>query len=364
MTATTSPAKRLHTTDAFASEEIQLNNRNSGLPLEALRHALTPVGLHYLLIHFDIPFVERAEDWTLQVGGLVERPLSLSVAELQKLPQRTLRVTMECAGNGRALLSPRWQSQPWEYGAVGTAEWTGSPLRHVLDKAGVKSEAVEIAFMGVDRGLDGGVEHDYGRSLTPERARNEDVMLVWAMNGAPLLPQHGFPLRMIVPGWYGMASVKWLNRIEALAKPFDGHQQVGTYIYRQNRDDPGTPVTTMRVRSLMVPPGIPHWYGRHRLVDAGEVTLAGRAWSGGGVPIEKVEVAVDGQWQAATLEPRHSSYAWTGWRTTWKATPGEHELMCRATDANGQTQPLEPPWDNAGFGNNVIQRVAVTVRER
>ena len=157
MTVNSSHAKRQHATDAFAREEIQLNNRNSGMPLEALRHALTPVGLHYLLIHFDIPFVERAEDWKLAVGGLVERPLSLSLAQLRELPQRTLRVTMECAGNGRALITPRWPSQPWELGAVGTAEWTGTSLRHVLERAGLKGNVAEIAFMGADRGLDGGV---------------------------------------------------------------------------------------------------------------------------------------------------------------------------------------------------------------
>ncbi len=364
MAVSEKPAKRTHTTDAFAREETQLANRNSGQPLEMLRHALTPVGLHYLLIHFDIPYVEDTAQWRLSVSGLVQRPLVLTLADLQAMPQKTLRVTMECAGNGRALSTPRWQSMPWEHGAVGTAEWTGTPLRHVLEKAGVKPEAVEIAFFGADRGLDSNVEHDYGRSLTPDKAREDDVLLVWAMNGAPLLPQHGFPLRMIVPGWYGMGNVKWLNRIEVLDRKFDGFQQVRTYIYRKHADDPGIPVTAMRVKSLMVPPGIPHWFGRARLVDSGPVQLVGRAWSGAGVPIRKVEVAIDGAWQEAELETRPGPYAWTGWRTTWHATPGEHEILCRATDANGNTQPLEQAWDNAGFGNNAVHRVAVTVREK
>ncbi len=114
---------------------------------------------------------------------------------------------------------------------------------------------------------------------------NEDVLVVWGMNGAPLAPQHGFPLRLVVPGWYGMASVKWLNRIQVLAQPFDGYQQTPNYHYRQKREDPGVPVSTMRVKSLMVPPGIPDWYTRHRTVEAGPVELTGRAWSGGGVPI-------------------------------------------------------------------------------
>ncbi|MDX2202308.1 MAG: sulfite oxidase [Hyphomicrobiaceae bacterium] len=355
-------SKRAHTTAGFAEAETQLANRNSGLPLEMLRHALTPAGLHYLLIHFDIPYVESAQSWSLSVGGLVERPLDLSLADLQALPQKTLRVTLECAGNGRALSTPRWQSMPWEHGAVGTAEWTGTPLRHVLEMAGVSPKAVEIAFLAADRGLDSDVEHNYGRSLAPAHAMHEDVLLVWAMNGAPLLPQHGFPLRMVVPGWYGMASVKWLNRIEVLDHKFEGFQQVRTYVYRQTAEDPGVPVTAMRVKSLMVPPGIPHWYGRARLVDAGAVELCGRAWSGGGVPIAKVEVGVDGQWQPAMLEERAGPYAWTGWRAVWNATPGEHEIMCRATDAEGKQQPLEQVWDRSGFGNNAVQRLRVTVR--
>jgi DMSO/TMAO reductase YedYZ molybdopterin-dependent catalytic subunit len=364
MTVEPAAAKRAHTTDAFAREETQLSNRNSGQPLEMLRHAVTPVGLHYLLIHFDIPYVESAESWTLDVGGLVERPLKLSIADLKALPQKTVRVTMECAGNGRALNTPRWQSMPWEHGAVGTAEWTGTPLRHILQRAGLKPGVVEIAFFGADRGLDSNVEHDYGRSLSPEKAMDEDILLVWAMNGQPLLPQHGFPLRLVVPGWYGMGNVKWLTRIEALDHKFQGFQQVRTYIYRKNSDDPGIPVTTMRVKSLMVPPGIPHWYGRKRLVDAGPVAIHGRAWAGGGVGIAKVEFGVGGVWQQAEIEERPGPYAWTGWRTTWHATPGEHEIMCRATDLEGKVQPVEQAWDNAGFGNNAAHRVAVTVRAK
>ncbi|MGI9409795.1 MAG: molybdopterin-dependent oxidoreductase, partial [Hyphomicrobiaceae bacterium] len=213
-----------------------------------------------------------------------------------------------------------------------------------------------------DRGFSGGQEHDYGRSLSPELAMHDDVLLVWEMNGAPLLPQHGFPLRLIVPGWYGMASVKWLDRIEVIDRPFDGFQQVGTYVYREGPDEPGTPVTTMRVRSLMVPPGIPDVYTRQRLVDRGPVKLFGRAWSGEGAAIEKVEVAVDGQWAEATLEPELGRYAWRGWSFEWDAPPGEHELLCRASDSTGAVQPLEQRFDVTGFGNNAVQRQHVTVR--
>ncbi len=356
------PAPRQHTAGDFSREEVGLANRNSGLPLEALRYDVTPAGMHFLLSHFDVPFVASAEDWRLAISGRVRTPLSLSLAEIQKFPAKTLRVTFECAGNGRANLNPRWQTQPWEHGAVSTAEWTGTPLRHVLEQAGLESDAADIAFLGIDRGFDNGREHAFGRSLTTAAAMDDDVLLCWAMNGAPLLPQHGFPLRLIVPGWYGMASVKWLNRIDVLAQPFDGYQQTPNYHYRQKRGEPGAPVTTMRVKSLMVPPGIPDWYTRNRVAEAGPVELTGRAWSGAGVPITNVAVGIDGTWSDAALDARQGKYVWRGWRFQWQATHGDHVLECRATDANGETQPLEPPWDSVGFGNNGVQRVHVTVR--
>ena len=356
------PAQREPTHEGFSREEVRLANRNSGLLLETLRHDLTPLGLHYLLVHFDVPYVPSAAGWTLDIGGLVEKPLKLTLAELQRSPERTLRVTLECAGNGRAAIVPRAQSQPWHHEAVGTAEWTGTPLKFLLEQAGLAADARAIVFYGRDRGFDGGVEHHYGRSLSPEQALGEDVLLAWAMNGAALPPQHGFPLRLIVPGWYAMTNVKWLERIEVIDRPFDGFQQVRTYVYRQSADDPGVPVTTMRVKSLMVPPGIPDWYSRHRLVERGAVELFGRAWSGSGVPIAKVEIAVDGHWHTAAIEPAAGRYAWCGWRFDWNASPGEHELMCRASDESGETQPLKQRFDQGGFGNNAVQRVNVTVR--
>lgn len=352
---------RAHATGLINPEELALANRNSGIFLEALRHDVTPAGMHYLLVHFDIPHL-TAEDWRLDVSGLVDEPLSLTFEDIRALPAVTMPVTLECAGNGRTAMTPRTCSMPWHLEAVGTAEWTGTPLHHVLDQAGLAEDAVEIAFFGADRGFDRAIEHDYGRSLTPEKAMSDEVLLCYEMNGQPLLPQHGFPVRLLVPGWYGMASVKWLTRIEVLDHAFQGHQQVGTYRYRENSDDPGRPVETIRVRSLMTPPGIPDWYTRRRMVDAGPVEITGRAWSGGGIAVERVEFGVDGVWQDARLEPRIGDYAWAKWNCTWQAEPGEHVLSCRATDANGNVQPLEQVWDNSGFGNNVTQEVMVTVR--
>ena len=293
----TSSERRSNIEGLFQAEEVWLANRNSGMLLEALRHDVTPAGLHYLLSHFDVPYVADGT-WQVEVAGRFGKPNSISLDEIRSFPERTLPVTLECAGNGRGTMSPRYPSMPWNCEAVGTAEWTGTPLRHVLERAELRDDAVEIAFIGADRGFDRGDEHAFGRSLKRDVALSDDVLLVWAMNGQPLLPQHGFPLRLIVPGWYGMASVKWLARIEALAKPYDGFQQALGYHYRPEPDGPRTPITHMRVKSLMVPPGIPDWYTRRRLVDAGAVTLMGRAWSGGGVPIARVEVGIDGQWRA------------------------------------------------------------------
>jgi len=358
----TNPAPRQPTDGPYFREEVALSNRNHGVALEMLRHDVTPIGMHYLLIHFDIPYIPTEAEWRIDVGGEVARPMTLTVADIKALPVRTMRVTLECAGNGRGLFPQRMPSMPWLSEAVGTGEWTGTPLRHVLERAGVKPGTVEIAFESVDRGSDRGNEHTYGRSLKTDLAMSEDVMLVWAMNGLPLQPQHGFPLRLIVPGWYGMASVKWLRTITALKSPYQGHQQVGTYHFKKTAEEKGIPITHMRVKSLMVPPGIPDWYTRQRLVEQGPVEIFGRAWSGGAVPIAKVEVAVDGRWHEATLDPAADKYAWRGWRFTWKAEPGEHQLMCRATDANGAVQPMEADYDRGGFGNNAVQRVLVTVR--
>jgi DMSO/TMAO reductase YedYZ molybdopterin-dependent catalytic subunit len=345
----------------YMQEEVALASRNCGMPLEALRYDVTPAGLHYLLIHFDIPATDAAQ-WQLEIGGLVQRPRALSLDEIRALPAKTLRVTLECAGNGRGQMSPRYPSMPWMEEGVSTAEWTGTPLAALLEAAGVRPGAKELVFRGTDRGIDRGTEHDYARSLTVAEAMRPDVLVVYAMNGQPLLPQHGAPLRLVVPGWYGMASVKWLANIDAVAEPFDGIQQLASYHFRAQASDAGIPCSHMRVNSLMAPPGIPDFFTRRRLLQAGPVRLIGRAWSGGGVPISRVEISVDGTWRDAKLDPAAGPWVWRGWLFDWAAMPGEHVLACRATDANGVVQPLDPVPDIGGFGNNSTQCVAVTVR--
>ena len=342
--------------------ELALATRNHGMPLETLQRDITPVGLHYLLIHYDIPFVDPAQ-WSLTIAGTVDAPLTLSLNDLHGRPAVTMPVTMECAGNGRTLFSPRAISQPWGLEAVGTAAWTGTPLAPLLQEAGLRHDTVEVVFAGMDQGLEGGIVQRYERSLTVDEAMRDDVLVAYAVNGQPLPPQHGFPARLLVPGWYGMASVKWLSEITAVAQPFEGHQMLKSYRLRQESDEPGTPLNLIAVRSLMAPPGIPEFASRRRHVPAGGCRVTGRAWSGAG-RIERVEVSADlGQtWADAQVDPPPGPYAWQAWSYEWKpATTGETELWCRATDGVGNTQPLEPAWNLGGYAANAVQRVAVTV---
>ena len=347
---------------AYYEEELALAFRNRGMPLEGLRYDITPTGMHYLLIHFDIPYIDAAE-WRLNVGGMAANPLSLSLDDIKRRPRVTMPVTMECAGNGRARLNPRPVSQPWLLEAIGTAEWTGTPLKGVLDDAGVDPAAADVVFTGRDEGVQGGEAQLYQRSLTPAEIARDEALLAYEMNGAPLEPQHGYPLRLLVPGWYGMTSVKWLDSIEAVAEPFKGYQMEQTYRYKNAPDDPGEPVSTMRVRALMLPPGMPDFMTRTRLVDAGEVTLTGKAWAGR-LGVSKVEVSEDDglSWRAAELGAQVGRFAWRNWAYRWDAKPGRRFLCVRATDEAGNTQPTAQPWTLQGMGNNMAQRVEVVVR--
>jgi sulfane dehydrogenase subunit SoxC len=349
---------------AISQDELQLAARNHGMPLEALRYPITPAGLHYLLIHYDIPDVD-AQGWALNVDGRVARPLTLTLADLRERPAREVTATMECAGNGRALLAPHVVSQPWLLEAVGNATWKGVPLRTILEEAELLDDAVEVVFTGLDRGVEKGVEQSYQRSLELDVALADDVLLAYEMNGAPLLPQHGFPLRLLVPGWYGMTNVKWLTSIAVVDEPFQGYQHTAAYRYRDTEEDEGTPVTRMVPRALMVPPGIPDFNTRERTVPAGPCLLQGRAWSGW-APVTRVQVSTDGgeTWADAELESLESRWGWRGWRFDWVADqPGEYLLCCRAHDEAGNVQPDEAAWNLGGYSNNSPQRVPVTVQQ-
>jgi len=356
------PAGTLIDTPDITPDELQLAVRNHSMPLEALHYPITPLGLHYLLIHFDIPTIDPTA-YELAVGGRVRRQLRLTLEALKSRPATTLAVTLECAGNGRARLSPRPLSQPWLGEAVGTAEWTGTSLAHVLEEAGVDQGAAEVVFTGMDRGVQGGIEQFYERSLSLPDAMRDEVLLVYAINGQPLPPQHGFPVRLIVPGWYGMTHVKWLRSITVTDRPFDGYQQSKAYHYRTVEVEAGEPVTRMLPRALMVPPGVPDFMSRTRFVAPAMQVVEGRAWSGL-APVTKVDFSSDGgrSWSAAGLEDAPSPYAWRRWTAPWDAArPGEYELCVRASDAAGNVQPLEQSWNLEGVQNNAVQRVRVIV---
>jgi DMSO/TMAO reductase YedYZ molybdopterin-dependent catalytic subunit len=351
----------LDSTDLGVSlEELQLAARNHGMPLEALRYSITPVGLHYLLIHYDIPAAD-ADSWTVELGGLVERRAALTLQALKERHAEEVVVTMECAGNGRARLDPRPVSQPWLLEAVGTARWRGAPLRPLLEEAGVAEGAVEVLFTGADSGREGGIDQQFQRSLSIEDVLANEAILAYEMNGAPLPPQHGFPVRLLVPGWYGMTSVKWLTRIDVLGEPFGGYQQLQSYRLRQQENEEGDPLSRMLPRSLMVPPGKPEFFTRERIVE-GPCVLEGRAWSGYG-EIVGVDVSADGgeRWESAELGDPAGRWAWVGWTYHWEAEPGSYELCCRARDSAGNDQPVEPLWNLGGYANNAVQRIRVTV---
>jgi DMSO/TMAO reductase YedYZ molybdopterin-dependent catalytic subunit len=343
-------------------DELRLAARNHGLPLEALRYAVTPVGLHYLLTHYDIPAVDPAA-WTLELGGAVERPLRLTLDDIRLRPAVTRAVTLECAGNGRARLEPRPLSQPWLTEAVGTAEWTGVPLAALLEEAGLRDDAVELLFTGLDRGIEGGEEQTYARSLPRAEALGPDALLAYAINGMPLPPQHGAPLRLVIAGWYGMAHVKWLASISALTEPFAGYQNRVAYRLYDDADSDGVPVTRIMPRSLTLPPGIPDFFTRRRFLPAGPCKLAGRAWSGW-APVERVDVSVDGgaTWAVAELDEPLDDRAWRGWTHEWDAQPGEYAICSRATDGAGNAQPVAASWNLKGFANNAVERIDVTIR--
>jgi len=341
-------ALRVLQTDPLAAE----------CPLPAQQEFLTPTPLFYIRNHFPIPDL-TPEQWRLRVDGLVERPLTLSLADLRQLPARAFPATLECAGNGRALLEPPAPGLQFHYGAVSTAEWRGVPLRTVLDLAGLQPGAREVVCIGADGGFEKevGAQLDFRRSLPLEKALAPETLLAYEMNGAPLTPEHGFPLRLVVPGWYGMASVKWLVGLRVVADSFDGWFQRDRYVLDPAPDGGVAPLTRLRVKSHIA------WPTAGERLPVGRHRVRGMAWSGE-VPVVRVEVSTDrgATWHPAALSAPVSPFAWQPWTFDWEvAEPGAYELWARATDARGESQPLRPSWNRLGYANNAVHRVPVHV---
>jgi len=323
---------------------------NAETRLDRERGLITPIRRHYIRDHFPIPR-SPAE---LVVDGAVNRRLQLRLEDLRSMrPSRTLAVTLECAGNGRAFLEPTAPGEQWRLGAVSTAEWTGVALRDVLAAASPRGSAVEVLFVGADRGTpqDLGHEISYERSLPLAAAMRDEVLLAYAMNGEPLPSEHGAPLRLVVPGWYGMASVKWLARITVIEQAFDGFYQKDRYVIGRR------PLREIAPRAVITEPA------DGARVPRAPIVVRGRAWSGH-APIDSVEVSSDGgySWHPAALGPVISDYAWREWTTTIE--PGERtklSILAYAVDADGEQQPIRSNANPLGYCNNAAQPLRIQV---
>ncbi len=325
-------------------------------PLSGFSSWITPVERFFVRTHFYRPDV-KLPAWRLKAGAL-----ELDMGALRKFPRAELVSLLECAGNGRGLFTPTVAGVPWRYGAVGNARWAGVRLADVLRRAGFPPAVKHILFNGADVGL--GNAPDFARSIPIEKAMHADTLLAYEMNGAPLTPEHGFPLRVVAPGWAGDSWVKWLVEIEGLEREYDGFFMKTAYRHPVRPVAPGTavdpaamvPVTELGVKSLIANPA------EGDRVGPGPVTIRGAAWSGE-TPVARVDVSADGgrTWQAAALGAEQARYGWRLWQLRW--TPparGEHVLMARAADARGRTQPLDAAWNPSGYLWNAVHRVRVT----
>jgi DMSO/TMAO reductase YedYZ molybdopterin-dependent catalytic subunit len=316
---------------------------NLETPLDQVDSYLTPTELFYIRSHFPAPRLDLAS-YQLRIDGAVRNPLSLSYQQLRDLPSETRVATLECAGNGRVFLVPQVPGAQWELGAVGNAEWTGVPLAALLERAGLEEGACEIVLEGADRGVPaeppippGPIS--YARSLPRDKALQPDVLIAYQMNGRDLPLNHGYPVRAIVPGHYGMASVKWLTHVEAVRESFGGYWQTSDYGYWDYLD--GMPVRRplgeMKLKSEIV---LPRVY--ETLPPDHVYTVSGAAWAGE-TEVTGVAVSTDSgrTWAEAEFLDPARRHAWRRWKFAWRTPtePGRYTLLARATDANGSTQP-------------------------
>ena len=345
--------------------EREQDPRNLETPAAALRDLITPTDLFFLRNHFAEPTLEPAT-WRLKVEGAVDRPAELTLNNLLTMPSRSQRSMLECAGNGRFFLVPKAKGVQWQIGAAGNVEWTGVPLAAVLQRVGLKSGAVDVMFEGADHGeikdepKSPGDIH-FAHSIPVSTARTGDVLLAYKMNGADLSKGHGYPVRVVVPGWYGMASVKWLHRLVITDHPFDGFFQSLQYSHFERPDGTPTlrPVTEMHVKSVIVDPEIDGKIPAHQAY-----TVRGLAWTGRGTVV-KVEVSTDNgkSWGDAKLTSPAAQGTWRSWEFEWRNPSGATQaLMARATDSHGQRQPLERDRDRRSYEITHVVPIPVIVR--
>jgi DMSO/TMAO reductase YedYZ molybdopterin-dependent catalytic subunit len=339
---------------------------NLETPRAALDQPLTPNELFYVRNHFPVPTLP-ANAWRLRVVGAVERELELTLEDIRRMTSRTVTMTLECAGNTRSALNPAVRGTPWANGAVSTTEWTGVSLIDVLNRAGPRQGAVDVVLEGADRGeiasepRSPGVIH-FARSLPIAKARQQSVLLAYRMRNADLPANHGFPVRAIVPGWFGMASVKWLTRITVTDRPYNGFFQSLDYSIFERRQGlvTVTPVTEMQVKSVIVSPA-----PMQRIAPNTPHRIHGAAWSGE-ANITRVVLSADSgrTWTAARLLGEERNHSWRMWEFPWRtpAQAGRVMLMVRATDARDNTQPMERDTDRRNYMINHVLPVEVDVR--
>lgn len=308
-------------------------NKDKIIPFDLTRltSSITPTDQFYIRNHFAVPHVSNAGEWMIRVEGKVRHAQRISFGQLGEFPRVERMVTLECAGN----------SKRRNHGLVSNATWTGVPLRVLLEKVGLKPDATHIVFHGADSG--GRNTNHFSRALSVEQAMRPEVMLATEMNGKPLPRDHGFPVRLIVPGWYGMAHVKWLERIEVIDTPYDGRYQTTFYVNKRamtSGDDmvwQPEPVTTIPVKSIVAR------VQRDYHATGNVYQVSGAAW-GGNAPIKSVEVNIDEdtRWRSATLQSHNHPFAWTRWLYQWTNTnSGIHTLVSRGIDRTGHRQPAE-----------------------
>jgi DMSO/TMAO reductase YedYZ molybdopterin-dependent catalytic subunit len=337
---------------------------NLEMPFEMLDGFITPTKSFYVRTHFPIPKIDKSK-WRLRVEGEVEKPFEINFDQLTQLESKKIPVTLECAGNNRNFLEPKVKGVQWGLGGVGNAEWTGVALSILLDRAGVKSRAREIILEGADRGKledpkSPPGEFNFARSIPLEKAR--DVFLAYKMNDVDLPAENGFPVRAIVPGWYAVASVKWLQRIIVTDRPFNGYYQTLDYSFWERRGDMAELValTEMQTKAEIARPS------RDETVPANSnVRVHGAAWTSDG-EITTVELSADGgsTWNEAKLLGESKPNAWRLWEFNWKtpARPGKATLIARATDSKGRTQPTERDPDRGTYMINHLLPINVEVQ--
>ncbi|MCT8138773.1 sulfite oxidase [Anaerobacillus sp. CMMVII] len=335
-----------------------LTPENQETPIEFLRSELIPSKYFFRRNHFLYPKLVT-QNFILPITGKVINPFTFYYQHLLNMTPTTITGLLECAGNKRSKFEPKVFGEQWEEGAISQGQWRGVALRDLLAITGLLDTAKEVLFEGYDYGTHEGTEKNvrYARSLPIEKALHLDTIIAYEYNGRPLTYKHGFPLRLFVPGWYGMASVKWLKKITVIDYHFKGPFQANDYVYYPKDNSPSFPVTTVNVNSIIQNPL------DLAILTTGNHTIEGLAWSGEGI-ITKVEISFDGQnWVDTLLTKRHEeNYTWSQWHFHWNATEGEHTILCRATDSKGRSQPTEPMWNKKGYGYNAISKARVKVK--